>query len=61
MFGVPGVRVLAAQREPHGLDLTVETDQVLAYFDTNRLSKPGPPRRRVGGAAVKSRGVVFDG
>ncbi len=29
MFGVPGVRVLAAQRDAAGLDLTVETDQEL--------------------------------
>ena len=27
MFGVPGVRVLAAVAEPDGLDLVVETDQ----------------------------------
>jgi len=27
MFSVPGVRGLAAQREPDGLCLTVETDQ----------------------------------
>ncbi len=27
MFGVPGVRVLAALHEPTGLHLTVETDQ----------------------------------
>jgi len=30
MFGVPGVRVLAAQPEPDGLCLTVETDQAVA-------------------------------
>ncbi len=27
MFGVPGVRVLSAHREPAGLDLVVETDR----------------------------------
>ncbi len=27
MFGVPGVRVLDAESEAHGLRLTVETDQ----------------------------------
>ena len=30
MFGVPGVRVLAARPEPGGLCLTVETDQAVA-------------------------------
>ena len=30
MFGVPGVRVLAAQPEPDGLCLTVKTDQAVA-------------------------------
>lgn len=29
MFGVPGVRVLAAERDPVGVRLTVETDQTL--------------------------------
>ncbi len=29
MFGVPGVRVLAAQRDRDGLCLTVETDQTV--------------------------------
>jgi len=29
MFGVPGVRVLAAMRDPVGLTLTVETVQTL--------------------------------
>lgn len=30
MFGVPGVRVLAAVAEPDGLGLVVETDQTVA-------------------------------
>jgi len=29
MFGVPGLRVLTAERDPLGLNLTVETDQEL--------------------------------
>lgn len=29
MFGVPGVRVLAARRDPVGLDLMVETEQTV--------------------------------
>ena len=37
MFGVPGVRVLASQREPAGLELTVETRMA-------RSSSPGPRR-----------------
>ncbi len=31
MFGVPGVRVLAAERDGGGLRLTVETDQQVAW------------------------------
>ncbi len=53
MFGVPGVRVLAAGRDDAGLDLTVETDQalegcrrcgVLAVAHDRRVRR-GPARR----------------
>ncbi len=43
MFGVPGVRVLAAERERGGLRLTVETNQQVEGCYQCVLGRPGAP------------------